>query len=304
MSEQNYIVLRFGSRYVVLRSPDGRGATFTKHLEGHCSFTFDGCDVVGTVIIAEDENELSLADLLARINDNYAPGYVPPKGLPEAKFIGRTLSGERYPVNPFSFFQRKVCLTNSKLEWDIGYRELARVGLIDVQKFQAIPDIGPHQSFNRSTRAILQGFHDSGDDMLLFLEDDCEFKDLSHLEKALSELPEFWDIVYLGANLICWNRECDLQPERYSEHLFRVFQAWTTHAIGYSRRVVPFLLGRQPGFSEQMFDQFLSENLPNLNAYVVAPMVAYQRPRVSSIWDKPEVQDYTPIFEASDMRLK
>jgi hypothetical protein len=31
-------------------------------------------------------------------------------------------------------------------------------------------------------------------------------------------------------------------------------------------------------------------------------MVAYQRPRISSIWNR--FDDYTPIFEASDARLK
>jgi hypothetical protein len=59
---------------------------------------------------------------------------------------------------------------------------------------------------------------------------------------------------------------------------------------------------RQPNFSEQMFDQYLSSQLHEFNAYCVAPMVAYQRPRVSSIWNRHD--DYTPIFEASEARLR
>ena len=66
--------------------------------------------------------------------------------------------------------------------------------------------------------------------------------------------------------------------------------------LGPPEAIIPFLLEHQPGFSEQMFDQFLSESLPKLNAYVVAPMVAYQRPRVSSIWNNGH-EDYTSIFE-------
>jgi hypothetical protein len=195
----------------------------------------------------------------------------------------------------WTFFDRKVCLTTIASEWDIGYLELARVGLHDVEKFQSIPDEGPHQSFNRSTRKILSDFMESNAKTLLFLEDDVIFNDMGHLSSALNELPSDWDIVYLGANLL------NGQPERYSKHLFRVKSAWTTHAIGYNKKVIPFLLDNQPKFGAEMFDNFMSGQLPNLQAFVVAPMVAYQRFHKSSIWQTTE--DYTPHFEASDARL-
>ncbi len=201
-------------------------------------------------------------------------------------------------MTPFSFFDRKVCLTLVDEEWCAAQTEFARVGLTDYQKFEALGDIGPHQSFNKSTKAILSEFWASGSETLLFLEDDCVFQDLGHLGEALGELPDDWDIVYLGANLL------NGTPGRYSAHLFRVREAWTTHCVGYSRRVVSFLLQNQPGFSEMMFDQFLSNSLRSLNCFVVAPMVAYQRPHVSSIWQKPQIEDYTPIFEASQERLR
>jgi hypothetical protein len=64
---------------------------------------------------------------------------------------------------------------------------------------------------------------------------------------------------------------------------------------------VPFILEHQPGFSEQMIDNWLSAQLPRLNAYVVAPMVAYQRARHSAIWGR--YDDYTPIFKQSEAKL-
>lgn len=200
----------------------------------------------------------------------------------------------------WSFFERKVCLTLGP-DWPIACGELERVGLTGVWRFDALPDIGPHQSFSRSVRQILSDFLASDSETLLHLEDDCTFRSLEHLEMALSELPPDWDIVYLGANLLCWGNPSDPQPERAGEHLFRIRQAWCTHAIGFNRKVVPFLLENQPDFSHQMIDSWLSEQLPKLNAYVVAPMVAYQRPRHSSIWDR--FDDYTPIFEESQKRL-
>lgn len=195
----------------------------------------------------------------------------------------------------WDFFERKVVLTCDDVQWTQAMHELARVGIDDYQKFTALPDIGPHQSFSRSVRQILVDFYESGAKTLLHLEDDCVFQPLEHLGKAITELPDDWDVLYLGANI-----QCD--PQRVSEHLFRVTNAWTTHCIAYNRKVVPYLLENQPDFSTEMFDHFLGKNLGALNAFVVAPMVAYQRQHVSAIWGTAE--DYTPIFEASDKRLR
>lgn len=48
--------------------------------------------LVGDFILLADE----VKRLRELINENYAPGYVTPEGLPEARFIGRTLNGTRY----------------------------------------------------------------------------------------------------------------------------------------------------------------------------------------------------------------
>lgn len=193
-----------------------------------------------------------------------------------------------------------MCLTNDPAEWQIAQAEFNRVGL-EVEKFQAVKEIGPHQSFSHSEREILLDFLHSGAETLLHLEDDCVFRDTGHLPQAIDKLPEDWDILYLGANLILWNNG-EPDPERYSPHLFRVKCAWTTHAIAYNKKCVRGILEKQPEFSVQMYDQYLSTRLPDLNAFVVAPMVAYQRPRFSSIWDRET--DYNDVFSQSEKRLK
>lgn len=201
----------------------------------------------------------------------------------------------------WSFFDKIVCLSLTESEWALGKAEFERVGLHQVERFQAVKEIGPHQSFSHSEREILLDFYHSDAQRLLHLEDDCIFRELGHLESAIAELPDTWDILYLGANLLMWNNGSEPQPERVSEHLFRVKGAWTTHAIAYNKKCVFEILAKQKMFSEQMYDQGLSELLSGLQAYVVAPMVAYQRPRVSSIWNR--FDDYTSIFEESDRRL-
>lgn len=198
----------------------------------------------------------------------------------------------------WEFFDRKVCLTADESEWTKAVKEFERVGLTDVQKFNALPDIGPHQSFNRSTRQILIDFCESGSQRLLFLEEDVEFVSHSHLSKALQELPDDWDIVYLGGNI----SEKDFRkPERYSTHLCRVFNCWTTHAVGYHRKVIEDILQFQPGFSEQMYDNWLSTRLEQYNAYIINPMVAVQRSRVSTIWKT--FCDYSDKFEKGNKQM-
>lgn len=201
----------------------------------------------------------------------------------------------------WDWFDRRIVLTNDEGEYQLALAEFSRVSL-EVDRFNALPDIGPHQSFSKSVRQILIDFYESPADRLLHLEDDCVFLELHHLERALRQLPHDWDVVYLGANLICWGSANGNDPKRFSTHLYRVKQAWTTHAIGYNKKVIPFLLENQPGYSEVMFDNWMSTQLEKLNAYVVTPMVAWQRPRWSTIWGRHT--DYNDVFIASQNKLR
>jgi hypothetical protein len=203
----------------------------------------------------------------------------------------------------WSFFHRVIMLTANPAEYALGEAECQRVGLT-VEPYHAVKEIGPHQSFSHSERNILLDFlYDADSTRLLHLEDDVMFRDLTHLSQAINELPDDWDVLYLGANLICWNNG-EPNPERYSDHLFRVRAAWTTHAVAYNKKCVRRILEGQPSFDAQMFDNWLSTRLPELNAYCVAPMVAYQRPRFSSIWQREVEDDYTDIFGASEALMQ
>ena len=193
----------------------------------------------------------------------------------------------------WDLFDRKVCLTADAGEWVKADTEFNRIGLNDVQRFNAIPHIGPHQSFNCSTRQILIEFFESSNEQLLFLEDDCVFKNLTHVDQALKDLPADWDIVYFGCNIQ------DEKPVKFTDNLYKINGAFTTHCIGYNKKCISFILENQPGFSEQMYDNWLSGQ--PLNMYVINPMVAWQRPRHSKIWGH-EV-NYDAHFLASQLKL-
>lgn len=197
-------------------------------------------------------------------------------------------------MTSWTFFDYITCLTTGGDEWTIAQAEFNAVG-VPVKPFQAIESIGPHQSFNLSTYQILSDFYDSKDHTLLFLEDDCDFRNLHLMNQVLRELPKDFDIFYLGGNVR------DEKPERVSQHIYRVRDCWTTHAVVYRKPIVNFILDNHPGESEIMYDTWLSTQLPNWKAYICKPFLAYQRPRKSAIWGN--VVNYDEIFKMSEGKL-
>lgn len=202
-------------------------------------------------------------------------------------------------INAWKHIDQKVCLTLGGSEWDKACEEFNRVELFDVKRFDALPDIGPHQSFNVSTRKILENFYNSKHETLLFLEDDVEFRELGHLETALKELPKDFDICFLGANISDpgW-----APPMKVGNHLCKIINAWTTHALIYRKPVIEFILKNQPGPSERMYDNWLSEHYCEFDVYIVAPMVAWQRGRHSNIWG--HFVNYYEQFKTSEDKLR
>src|SRR5688572_28072205 len=109
--------------------------------------------------------------------------------------------------------------------WEQSLKEFAKVG-IDVERFKAYEGDNRHLAFNKSQYHCLQKGLADGCNTFLVLEDDVEFRNWQHLQEAMKELPEDWDILFLGGNLIgCGGIEFR-KPWRYSPHLFRLVDIW------------------------------------------------------------------------------
>lgn len=202
----------------------------------------------------------------------------------------------------WKFFDMRVCLTTGQAQWNGIRPEFDRVG-IDVKPFYALPGNTSFESFNRSEQAIIKSFLKSGHNTLLHLEDDAVFKDYSHLNQAISELPAYWDILYLGANLCGSDQTNWPKPKRFSQHLFRVTHAWTTHAIAYRRNVAEFIQMDYDSEKDGMYDDYLTRKvLHKFNAYVVSPMIVWQRPRHSELWQR--FVDYDGCYSQSQNRME
>ena len=136
------------------------------------------------------------------------------------------------------------------------------------------------------------------------LEDDCIFKDLKHLQAAIDELPAGWDVLYLGANITDMVFGIKENPPlRHSQHLYRIRRAWTSHAIAYTREAAMRIATVYSPHTCGMYDEFISSNmLGKMNAFLVNPMCAFQRPGKSDLWGGHT--DYTGAFEQGDKIMK
>ena len=166
-------------------------------------------------------------------------------------------------------------------------RHLDRHGIIP-EVVYALDDQDPKRSFNRTMKHVME----TSNDTLMMFEDDILLKENNHLEKAISQLPKDWDLCYLGANIIG-------PVERYSDNLFRIYGAWTTHAVIYRN---PQEIGKEYTDTSIMFDAWLNENIVSRGkSYIVSPMLAWQVTHKSTLWE--HIADYTRIFDDSANKL-
>jgi len=111
-----------------------------------------------------------------------------------------------------------------------------------------------------------------GEGVFMIIEDDLLFMEnaLDNINLAISQLPDGWSMLYLGATLN--------QPlEKVSPNLLRIKQGWTTHGIIYNNQngVVDFILDKDPDIR---LDIFLSDVVQEqFNCYMCYPMVATQK---------------------------
>jgi hypothetical protein len=152
----------------------------------------------------------------------------------------------------------------------------------------AIPNTDAKKSFNQSIKGIMA----STNDLLLFFEDDVVIKHPEHFHDAIKQLPDNWECCYLGANLVA-------PIQAYSDNLNRTFGAWTTHAVMINN---PKIITESYCDTDMMFDNWLKDEIhPRGNSYIIKPMIAWQSPHYSPLWD--HEADYTDIFNASANKL-
>ncbi len=139
-----------------------------------------------------------------------------------------------------------------------------------------------------NTKKIFKDAIANGYEHILICEDDLIITDNFDeiLNKASPELPDDWDLFYLGFNR-------DVYPfDQVSEHIIRVRAGFTTHCFGVRKTLFQILVDTPEncGFDVVLHNHILAK----YNSYALLNDIALQRPGFSYIWSS--YQDYTTYF--------
>ena len=138
---------------------------------------------------------------------------------------------------------------------------------LDLYRFEAIFDTFGHTGCFKSHTELLRLVKDDG--IFMIIEDDIKvLQPRGVLDKAISQLPDDWDMLYLGAHL-------SKKLQRYSENLFVLSGALMTHAVIYNNQngVVDYILEHARG----IIDVYMRDNVHDkFNCYLTYPMVCSQ----------------------------
>lgn len=186
-------------------------------------------------------------------------------------------------------FEKVYCINLDKRtdRWEECQQEFAKIPW-KVERFPGV-DGGFNYSQLNCIKAASE-FESS-----LILEDDVEFLDVESLHLSLADLPDDWDLVSLGANIPIHHHI------KVSERLYRYENGWATQAVGYSRKMMKWIVENFDP-AGVIYDEWLRVNvLKQFKCYIVKPMATTQRISFSDIQGK--FTDYTQLFNDSQRML-
>lgn len=186
-------------------------------------------------------------------------------------------------------------------------QEFARIGC-PAEFITGSTSDNPILGFNKTYR---RAFEIGGNPLVIF-EDDVVFDidNWQYIAQRIAAMPEGWMTLHLGCNIIGVDTTAWQMPTHYAPGLARLHNAWQTHANVYSKACVEFVLREFPYWEDKYlaegcyaFDEWLRTTvMPLGHSYVLNPMIAYQRPSHSDVWN---VQaDYTGCHKQGNEYLR
>jgi GR25 family glycosyltransferase involved in LPS biosynthesis len=139
-------------------------------------------------------------------------------------------------------------------------------------------------SFNHAHYDAIKKGYETGEPFCIF-EDDIAFDSRwKYLEEACNQLPKDWDLLYLGANITGMDTTNWQMPMKATANLFRLFNAWMTHAIVYSNKMARWVLDNFNPDEFPVYDEWLRvKAMPAREVYIINPMICYQVPGFSDV---------------------
>jgi GR25 family glycosyltransferase involved in LPS biosynthesis len=156
-----------------------------------------------------------------------------------------------------------------------------RFSATDGQKYidNPIKERGWRGCHDSHTRLIEKTISDN-EKLFIIFEDDVELCDdfVNKLELVVNSLPDDWELLFLGG----WNVG---EKIKYNEFVDIANKVYCMHAYMFKKETTNKLLNK---FKEREYkvDVLLAELLPNINAYICNPTIAWQKPGFSDIENK------------------
>ena len=167
-------------------------------------------------------------------------------------------------------------------------QEIMKLGLIPIRIPGVIYTETNNTVFNRQIGcglAHLNGLRlakEQNQNVLMFEDDVKLINDYTNIiQGALTELPEQWDMLYLGGN-ICSS------IFQISTHLGKLTHAQSTHAYAINKNFLDRLINHiEPRITTTIIDvMYANDIVPSHNCYITIPMVAVQKSGYSNIEER------------------
>jgi GR25 family glycosyltransferase involved in LPS biosynthesis len=168
--------------------------------------------------------------------------------------------------------------------WEKCVEEFLKVGINYVERILNSESDNRYLSFNHAHYNTIKKGYETGEPFCIFENDVVFDKNWKVLEEALPQLPENWDLFYLGANIIGMDTTVWQMPMPVSTNIARLFNCWMTHAIFYSNKMARWVLDNFKPDEFPVYDEWLRMNaMPEREVYIINPMICYQRPGYSVV---------------------
>lgn len=180
------------------------------------------------------------------------------------------------------YFDAIYCINlNDRYDRWLQVSQSFKENAVDVVRFPAIKHKDGRIGCIKSHVEILKCAKQNKLKNVLIFEDDVKFID-SIVCNTFNQLPFDWELCYLGANL-------HSSLYRYSENLFTINNAFSTHAIAYNHTIYDKIIDKYNDIEildnySDIYDVWLSKNIqPNNKSYIIYPLVAVQEKGYSDI---------------------
>ena len=141
------------------------------------------------------------------------------------------------------------------------------------RRYESIFEHKAEMALSNTLVGIFEEALAAGYEKILILEDDVEFGDLSLFGLAVAELPEDFDLFYLGAQ-----HKQDGEP--VGPHLLRLKESYFCHAVGFSTKGMKLVSHSLPQCGCDSLYSIVQERG---NCYGVTPNIAFQAHSLSDI---------------------